>query len=76
MDLEELGDVLSDEFGGCLELTTGEMWPSPVIEDGEMENLDPDGLDPDRWLHVHGGDGREAWRATASFVAQVPGQGS
>jgi hypothetical protein len=34
--------------------------------------LDPDGLEFDRWLYVHGGDGRDAWRNTSSFVAQVP----
>ena len=71
VDLDELGDVLSDERGGYLELATGEVWPASVVEDGDMEDLDPDELESDRWLYVPG-DGRDAWRDMASFADQVP----
>jgi Uncharacterised protein family (UPF0158) len=71
VDLEQLGDVLSDERGGYLELATGDVWPASVIEDGDMEDLDPDEIESDRWLNVPG-DGRDAWRDMASFADQVP----
>ena len=32
LDLDELGDVLSDERGGYLELATGDVWPASVVE--------------------------------------------
>jgi hypothetical protein len=71
VDLDELGDVLSDERGGYLELATGEVWTASVVEDGDVEDLDPDELESDRWLYVPG-DGRDAWRDMASFADQVP----
>ena len=50
VDLDELGDVVSDERGGYLELATGEVWPASVVEDGDIEDLDPDELGYDQWL--------------------------
>ena len=50
VDLDELGDVLSDERGGYLELATGAVWPASVVEDGDIEDLDPDELGYDQWL--------------------------
>lgn len=71
VDREELGDVVSDERGGYLELASGAVWPASVVEDGDIEDLDPDELESDRWLYVPG-DGRDAWRDMASFADQVP----
>jgi len=55
VDLDGLGDVLGDQRGGYLDLTTGTAWSLELIEIGQVDDLHPyDDPDPDRWLDIPG----------------------
>lgn len=74
VDLDGLGDVLGDQRGGCLDLTTGTAWPLELIELGQVDDLDPDDDpddDPDRWLDIPGEGSRDAWRDIADFTREL-----
>ena len=41
VDLEMFGGVMCDQRGGYLELATGHVWPIELVEDGQVEGLEP-----------------------------------
>ena len=72
LDLDMLGEVLGDQRGGYLDLTTGAVWPIELVEDGQVEGLDPYGdPDPQLWLDVPGEGSRDAYRDMADFTAEL-----
>lgn len=73
VELEMLGDVLNDQRGGHLNLTTGTVWPAELVDDGQVEGLEPSAdADPELWLDVPGGEGsRDAYRDMADFTAEL-----
>ena len=78
VDLDGLGDVLGDQRGGYLDLTTGTAWPLELIELGQVDDLDPDDDpddDPDRWLDIPGEGSRDAWRDRADFTRELTDAG-
>jgi hypothetical protein len=72
VELEMLGDVLNDQRGGYLDLTTGTVWPAELVDDGQVEGLEPfEDADPELWLDVPGEGGRVAYRDMADFTAEL-----
>lgn len=72
VDLDMLDDVLNDQRGGYLDLTTGTAWPIESVEDGQVEDLDPyEDPDPQLWLDVPGEGSREPYRDMADFTAEL-----
>lgn len=72
IDLDLLADVLGDPRGGYLDLTTGDVWPMEVVDDGQVDDLDPEGdPDPHRWLVVDGDGSRAAYQDMVDFTATV-----
>ena len=72
VDLDMLGDVLGDQRGGYLDLTTGTVWPIELVEDGQVEGLDPyEDPDPQLWLEVPGEGSRNAYCDMADFTAEL-----
>lgn len=72
VDLQDLGDLLSTDESGLVDLQTGWCYPSSFIYDGGLAE-DPD-EDPDRWLYVDGYGSREAWRDMQEFAEELPDQ--
>jgi len=67
-----LGDVLNDQRGGYLDLTTGTVWPAELVDDGQVEGLEPfEEADPELWLDVPGEGSRDAYRDMADFTAEL-----
>ena len=72
VDLDMLGDVLGDQRGGYFDLTTGTVWPIELVEDGQVEGLDPyEDPDPQLWLEVPGEGSRNAYRDMADFTDEL-----
>jgi hypothetical protein len=72
VDLYELGEVLNNERGGYLDRTTGTVWPAELVDDGQVEGLEPfEDADPELWLDVPGEGGRDAYRDMADFTAEL-----
>lgn len=72
VELEMLGDVLNDQRGGYLDLTTGTVWPAELVDDGQVEGLEPfEDADPELWLDVPGEGSRDAYRDMADFTAEL-----
>ena len=72
VDLDMLGDVLGDQRGGYLDLTTGTVWPIELVEDGQVEGLESaEDPDPTQWLDVPGEGGHDAYRDMADFTAEL-----
>ena len=72
VDLDMLGDVLNDQRGGYLDLRDGTVWPVELVEDGQVEDLDPfQEADPELWLDVPGEGSRDAYRDMADFIAEL-----
>lgn len=74
VDLEDLAMVLEGDpaqGGGRIDLTTGEVWPQAVFDDGGFEGLDEDDEDPDRWLYVHCEGSRSAYRDMEWFISEL-----
>ncbi len=72
VDLDMLGDVLGDANGGYLDLVTGNAWPIEIVEDGQVEGLDPrEDPDPELWLEVPGAGSREAYLDMIDFTAGI-----
>lgn len=70
VDLDMLGDVLGDSRGGYLDLSTGDVWPMDVIDDGQVDGLDSDDdPDPDRWVDVDSDGSRAAYQDMVDFTA-------
>jgi hypothetical protein len=60
-----LADVLNDQRGGYLDLTTGTVWPAELVDDGQVEGLEPfEEADPELWLEC---PGRVAATLTATW---------
>ena len=75
VELEMLGDVLNDQRGGYLDLTTGTVWPAELVDDGQVEGLEPfEDADPELWLDVPGEGSRDAYRDMADFTAELTDQ--
>ena len=72
VELEMLGDVLNDQRGGYLDLTTGTVWPAELVDDGQVEGLEPfEEADPELWLDVPWEGSRDAYRDMADFTAEL-----
>mgnify|MGYP001050129485 CR=1 FL=1 len=72
VELEMLGDVLNDQRGGYLDLTTGTVWPAELVDDGQVEGLEPfEDADPELWLDVPGEGSRDAYRDMADFTTEL-----
>lgn len=72
VDLDMLGDVLGDANGGYLDLATGTAWPFEIVEDGQVEGLDPhEDPDPALWLEVPGTGSHEAYRDMVDFATDI-----
>jgi hypothetical protein len=64
------GDPLSG--GGRIDLTTGEVWHRAAIEYAqEVGEVDPDDVDPDRWLYVECEGSRSGYRDMEWFIGTV-----
>ena len=54
------------------DLTTGTVWPTELVENGQVEGLDPyEDPDPQLWLEVPGEGSRDAYRDVADFTAEL-----
>lgn len=72
VDLDMLGEVLGDANGGYLDLVNGSAWPFEIVEDGQVEGLDPDEVpDPQLWLEIPGAGSREAYLDMVEFAEGV-----
>jgi hypothetical protein len=75
VELGEVADLLSGDtelsYGGCIDLETGFVWPSSVLDDGGDDVPDPD-ADPDRYLFVPNEGSRQAWQDMSDFVQELP----
>jgi hypothetical protein len=72
VELDMLGDVLNDQWGGYLDLSTGTVWPAELVDDGQVEGLEPfEEADPELWLEVPGEGSRDAYRDMADFTAEL-----
>jgi hypothetical protein len=72
VDLDMLGDVLNDQRGGYLDRAAGTVWPVELVEDGQVECLNPfEDADPELWLDVPGEGSREAYHDMADFTAEL-----
>lgn len=72
VELDTLGDVLSDQRGGYIDLRAGTVWPAELVEDGEVDGLEPfKESDPELWLDVPGEGNRDAYADMVHFTAQV-----
>jgi hypothetical protein len=70
-----LGDVLNDQRGGYLDLTSGTVWPAELVDDGQVEGLEPfEDADPELWLDVPREGSRDAYRDMADFTAELSDQ--
>lgn len=78
VDLEDLHGVLEGDplsTSGWLDLATGQVWPSFVVEDEGVldedgETIDPD-EDPDRWLWVEGEGSHASYVDMEDFADEV-----
>jgi hypothetical protein len=67
-----LGNVLIDQRGGYLDLSTGTVWPAELVDDGQVEGLEPfEEADPELWLDVPGEGRCDAYRDMADFTAEL-----
>lgn len=72
VDLDMLGEVLNDQRGGYLDRAAGTVWPVELVEDGQVEGLDPFAdADPKLWLDVPSEGSRDAYRDMADFTAKL-----
>jgi hypothetical protein len=72
VELELLGDVLDAQRDGYLDLTTGTVLPAELVDDGQVEGLEPfEEADPELWLDVPGEGSRDANRDIADFTAKL-----
>lgn len=75
VDLDEVGDLLQGgmdvSYGGYIDLESGLVWPSSVLDAGDDDVPDPD-ADPDRYLFVPNEGSRDAWQDMSDFVQTVP----
>ena len=72
VDLDMLGEVLNDQRGGYLDRAAGTVWPVELVEDGQVEGLDPfTDADPELWLDVPGEGSRDAYRDMADFTTKL-----
>lgn len=75
VDLEELAMVLEGDpiqGGGRIDLTTGEVWPQTIFDDGDgIEEGTEDDEDPDRWLDVQSEGSRDGYRDMVLFIEQL-----
>jgi hypothetical protein len=67
VELDAVGDALADERGGYLDLTDGMVWPTSVLEDGDVDDIDPE-EEPDRFLFVDGWGRRDGWSDLVDFA--------
>lgn len=74
VDLDEVGDLLQGgmdvSYGGYIDVETGLVWPSSVLDAGDGDVPDPD-ADPDRYLFVPNEGSRDAWQDMSDFVQMV-----
>lgn len=68
--LDDVGNALADQRGGYLDLSDGMVWPSNVLEDGDVDGIDPD-EEPERFLFVDGWGSRDGWADMADFADQL-----
>lgn len=75
VDLAEVAGLLQGDtelsYGGCIDLETGFVWPSSVVDDGGEDVPDPD-TEPDRYLFVPNEGSREAWQDMSDFIETLP----
>jgi Uncharacterised protein family (UPF0158) len=76
VDLDELAGILEGDpvyGGGRVDLTTGEVWPTPAVdyarEIGQEDEDESD--DPDKWLWVHCEGSRDGYRDMELFIGTV-----
>jgi hypothetical protein len=76
VDLEELSGVLEGDplsGDGRVDLRSGRVWPSEVIEyaveSGELDEADAD--DPERWLWIHNRGSRAGYRDMVDFARSM-----
>ncbi|GAB7003697.1 hypothetical protein JCM18899A_11680 [Nocardioides sp. AN3] len=75
VDLEELSSILEGDpvyGGGRIDLTTGEVWPESALENArDIDEIDEDDDDPDRWLWVECEGSRAGFRDMVVFIGDV-----
>ena len=78
VDLDEVGDLLQGDtelsYGGYIDLESGHVWPSSVLDGGDDDVPDPD-ADPDRCLFVPNEGSRDAWQDMSDFAETVTDEG-
>jgi hypothetical protein len=72
VELDTLGDVLNDQRGGYVDLRAGTVWPAELVDDGQVDGLEPfEESDPVIWLDVPGEGSRDAYADMVDFTAEI-----
>ena len=72
VELDTLGDVLNDQRGGYIDLRAGTVWPAELVDDGQVDGLEPfEESDPELWLDVPGEGSRDAYADMVDFTAEI-----
>lgn len=78
VELDEVADLLQGDVelssGGYIDLQTGLVWPSSVLDDADEDVPDPE-AEPDRYLFVPNEGSREAWQDMSDFADTVADEG-
>ncbi|MCA0331938.1 MAG: UPF0158 family protein [Actinobacteria bacterium] len=77
VELDTLGDVLNDQRGGYIDLRSGTVWPAELVDDGQVDGLEPfEESDPELWLDVPGEGSRDAHADMVDFTAEMTDTGA
>jgi hypothetical protein len=72
VELDTLGDVLNDQRGGYIDLRAGTVWPAELVDDGQVDGLEPfEEPDLELWLDVPGEGSRDAYADMVDFTAEI-----
>jgi hypothetical protein len=76
IDLEQLAAILEGDprdGGGRIDLTTGEVWPQPAFDYGDLTDDEEDeDEDTSRWLRVDCEGSRASYHDMAEFITTIP----